>query len=62
MNLVCKTALFLLFLSGCVSTKTVTDNGLVKLSEEGDYIRPMKTPNGYYYNNPKGGKLLYIKQ
>jgi hypothetical protein len=62
MNLVWKVALLLLLLSGCVSTKPVVNNGLVELSKEEDYIRPIKTSNGYYYNNPRGGKLVYIKQ
>jgi hypothetical protein len=62
MNLTWKVVLFLLLLSGCVSTKPVVNNGLVELSKEGDYIRPIKTSNGYYYNNPRGGKLVHSKQ
>lgn len=62
MNLIWKIAVSLLLLSGCASSKSVTDSGLVELSENGDYIRPIKTPNGYYYNNPKDGKLVHIKR
>jgi len=62
MKLIFKVSMCLLFLSGCVNTKQVQDNGMVKLSEDGDYIRPIKTQSGYYYNNPSGKKLVYIKK
>jgi len=48
-------------LYSCLGTKPIVNGqGLVELSSNGDYIRPIKTPVGYYYNSPKTGKVVRI--
>lgn len=55
------TILSLTGLYSCLGTRPmVNKEGLVKLSSNGDYIRPIKTPIGYYYNSPKTGKIVRI--
>jgi hypothetical protein len=54
--------LLLLTLGSCVNTKSIMNkNGLIELSQNGDYIRPIKISTGYYYNSPKNGKVIHIK-
>lgn len=61
-SIVIWSTIFSLILSGCVGTKpTIGSNGLIKLSNDEDYIRPIKTPVGYYYNSPKNRKIIKHK-
>lgn len=45
-----------------VTVPVVSREEVVELSKEGDYIRPIRTSNGYYYNDPKDGKLVKWKR
>jgi len=51
--------LSLISLYSCsVTVPVASREEVVELSKEGDYIRPIRTSNGYYYNDPKTGKAV----
>lgn len=53
------TILSIISLYSCSSTRpVVNEQGLVRLSNDGDYIRPIRTSNGYYYNDPRNGRVV----
>ena len=45
-----------------VTVPVASREEVVELSKEGDYIRPIKTPVGYYYNDPKDSKIVKWKR
>ena len=55
--------LALLGLSSCLSSKMIeTKDIIIPISDQGDYIRPIKNVGSYYYNSPKDGKIQIVKK
>lgn len=56
----------LILLIGITSCRTGREvkgsSTLIELSDSGDYIRPIQTPTGYYYNDPRNGKRIEWKK
>jgi len=58
--------LALLGMSSCLTLKQSkvieTKDIVIPISDQGDYIRPIKNAGSYYYNSPKDGKIQIIKK